>query len=251
MQLKSVSYTRSQCSPVRWILVLFGGFICIKNIFTVFMIDVQVIYDSFSVPLCVLQVRQLISRLDYKSSGINLKSSFIPRIFQRYISLLEVKFLSSCFSWLEGVGSQASSRPVKEGGGGTSCVSLKTHVCQKWAATLRVNKHNWTVCITVMSFAHYAVSITGVEPFSSLPDCTCGYTNIANWLCKYATDNEESIVLTRLGFTVLFWHSELLGWIAFPFYVPAVRWRDLFSSNAAILSAHNPEFWLKSSYTDR
>lgn len=53
------------------VLVLFGVFTYIKTVVKIVKMSVQVIYDSFSPLLCILQARQLIPRLSCKSLGVN------------------------------------------------------------------------------------------------------------------------------------------------------------------------------------
>lgn len=107
------------------VLVLFGVFAYIKTIVKVVKMSIQVIYDSLSPLLCILQVRRLIPRLSYKSLGVNLRSRFIPHIFLHLILILEVKFLSSDFSWLKG--RHLGLWKSRERNERTSYVSLKTH----------------------------------------------------------------------------------------------------------------------------
>jgi len=108
------------------VLLLFIVFICITTIVNIVKMSTQVIYGSFSPLLCILQVRQLILGLSYKSLGVNLRSSFIPHIFLHLILMLEVKCLSSDFSWLKG--RHLDPRKPRERNGRASYVSL-IHMC--------------------------------------------------------------------------------------------------------------------------
>lgn len=89
-------------SGVVKVLVLFNVFTYIKTIVKIIKMSIQVICDSFSPLLCILQVRQLIPRLRCKSLDVSLRSRFIPHIFLHLILMLEVKFFFSDLSWLKG-----------------------------------------------------------------------------------------------------------------------------------------------------